>query len=192
MKLILASTSAYRKALLERLQLDFQCDSPDIDETPMPGESVESMVVRLSKDKAEAVAANHPDALVIGSDQSAELDGEILTKPGNFDNAVKQLQKASGKRIAFQTGLCLLNTRSGNVQTACIPYTVVFKTLTQDMITNYLRKEAPYNCAGSFRSEGLGIALFEKFEGDDPNALIGLPLIKLIEMLDNEGFSVLG
>ena len=191
MKLILASTSPYRKALLERLQLDFQCDPPDIDENPMPGESVENMVVRLAKNKAEAVAANHPDALVIGSDQSAVLDGEVLTQPGNFDNAVKQLQKASGKRIAFQTGLCLLNTRSGNVQTACIPYTVVFKTLTQGMITNYLRKEEPYNCAGSFKSEGLGIALFEKFEGDDPNALIGLPLIKLIEMLDNEGFNVL-
>ena len=192
MKLILASTSAYRKALLERLQLDFQCDSPDIDETPLPGESVDTMVVRLAKNKAGAVATNHPDALVIGSDQGAVLDGEMLTKSGNFDNAVKQLQKASGKRITFQTGLCLLNTRNGNVQTACIPYTVVFKTLTQDMITNYLQKEEPYNCAGSFKSEGLGIALFEKFEGDDPNALIGLPLIKLVEMLDNEGFSVLG
>ena len=192
MKLILASTSPYRKALLERLQLDFQCDSPDIDESPLQGESVENIVVRLARQKAEAVAASYPDALVIGSDQGAVLDGEILTKPGNFDNAVKQLQKASGKRITFQTGLCLLNTRSGNARTACIPYTVVFKTLTQDMITNYLQKEEPYNCAGSFKSEGLGIALFEKFEGDDPNALIGLPLIKLIEMLDNEGFSVLG
>jgi MAF protein len=192
MKLILASTSPYRKTLLERLQLDFQCASPDVDETPVQGESVENMVTRLARLKAEAVAENHPDALVIGSDQSAVLDGEILTKSGNFDNAVKQLQKASGKRIVFQTGLCLLNTRTGKAQTASIPYTVVFKTLTHAMIENYLEKEKPYNCAGSFKSEGLGIALFEKFEGEDPNALIGLPLIKLIEMLENEGFSIIG
>jgi len=192
MKLILASTSPFRKALLERLQVDFLCDSPDIDESQLEGESVQDMVVRLAKFKAEAVAGKYPDALIIGSDQSAVLDGEILTKSGNFENAVKQLQKASGKRIVFQTGLCLLNTQTGNTQTTCVPYTVVFKSLTQDMIEHYLKKEEPYNCAGSFKSEGLGIALFEKFEGDDPNALIGLPLIKLIEMLENEGFSVLG
>lgn len=192
MKLILASTSPYRKALLERLQVDFACDSPDIDESPLAGESVQDMVVRLAKFKAEAVAGKYPDALIIGSDQSAVLDGEILTKSGNFETAVKQLQKASGKHIVFQTGLCLLNTRTGHSQTAGVPYTVVFKSLTQDMIEHYLKKEEPYNCAGSFKSEGLGIALFEKFEGEDPNALIGLPLIKLIEMLENEGFSVLG
>jgi septum formation protein len=192
MKLILASTSPYRKALLERLQVDFVCDSPDIDESPLAGESVRDMVVRLAKFKAEAVAGKYPDALIIGSDQCAVLDGEILTKSGDFENAVKQLQKASGKRIVFHTGLYLLNTRTGHSQAACVPYTVVFKSLTQDMIEHYLKKEQPYNCAGSFKSEGLGIALFEKFEGDDPNALIGLPLIKLIEMLDNEGFSVLG
>ena len=192
MKLILASTSPYRKALLERLQVDFACDSPDIDESSLAGESVQDMVVRLAKFKAEAVAGKYPDALIIGSDQSAVLDGEILTKSGNFETAVKQLQKASGKRIVFQTGLCLLNTRTGHSQTACVPYTVVFKSLTQDMIERYLKKEEPYNCAGSFKSEGLGIALFEKFEGEDPNALIGLPLIKLIEMLENEGFDVLG
>jgi MAF protein len=137
------------------------------------------------------VAKKYPQALVIGSDQSAVLENKILTKSGNFDNAVRQLQKASGKRVVFQTGLCLLNTESGNIQTACVPYTVVFKTLTQAMIENYLKKEEPYNCAGSFKSEGLGIALFEKFEGEDPSALIGLPLIKLISMLENEGFSVL-
>jgi septum formation protein len=191
MELVLASTSPFRKALLERLQVKFHCDSPDIDESPLAGEAVTDMVVRLAKLKAEAVAAKYQNALVIGSDQSAVLDGEILSKSGNFDNAVRQLQKASGKRIVFQTGLCLLNTITGNSQTACVPYTVVFKPLTQAMIENYLKKEQPYNCAGSFRSEGLGIALFEKFEGEDPNALIGLPLIKLITMLDNEGFSVL-
>jgi MAF protein len=192
MKLILASTSPYRKALLERLQVGFLCDSPDIDESPLEDESVEDMVVRLAKFKAEAVAGKYPDALIIGSDQSAELEGEILTKSGNFETAVRQLQKASGKRIVFQTGLCLLNTKTGNTQTACVPYTVVFKTLSQKMIEHYLKKEQPYNCAGSFKSEGLGIALFEKFEGEDPNALIGLPLIKLISMLDNEGLSVVG
>ena len=191
MKLILASTSPYRKALLERLQVGFLCDAPDIDESPLEHESVENMVVRLAKLKAEAVAENHSDALIIGSDQSAVLDGEILTKSGNYDNAVRQLQRASGKRIVFQTGLCLLNTRTGNLQTACVPYTVVFKSLTAEMIEHYVKKEQPYNCAGSFRSEGLGIALFERFEGEDPNALIGLPLIKLIDMLENEGFIVL-
>ena len=192
MKLILASTSPYRKTLLKRLQVEFLCDSPDIDESPREDESVEDMVVRLAKFKAEAVAGKYPDALIIGSDQSAELECEVLTKSGNFETAVKQLQKASGKRVVFQTGLCLLNTQTGNIQTACVPYTVVFRQLTQEMIEHYLEKEQPYNCAGSFKSEGLGIALFEKFEGEDPNALIGLPLIKLIEMLDNEGFSVLG
>ena len=192
MKLILASTSPYRKALLERLQVDFQCAAPDVDESPLAGESVENVVARLAKLKAEAVAATHPDTLIIGSDQSAVLEGEILTKSGNFDNAVRQLKKASGKRIVFQTGLCLLNSASGNIQTACVPYTVVFKPLTQAMIEHYVKKEQPYNCAGSFKSEGLGIALFERFEGEDPNALIGLPLIKLVEMLNNEGFSVLG
>ncbi|MGD8583231.1 MAG: nucleoside triphosphate pyrophosphatase [Gammaproteobacteria bacterium] len=191
MELVLASTSPYRKALLERLQVDFLCDSPDTDESALEGESVMDMVVRLAQRKAEAVAKKYPQALIIGADQSAVLDGEILTKSGNFDKAVKQLQKAAGKRVVFQTGLCLLNTATGNIQTACVPYTVVFKPLTQAMIENYLNREQPYNCAGSFRSEGLGIALFEKFEGEDPNALIGLPLIKLISMLENEGFSVL-
>ncbi len=192
MKLILASTSPYRKALLERLQVEFDCDAPEIDESPLEGESVKDMVVRLAKLKAEAVATRHPDALIIGSDQSAELDGEIVAKSGNFDNAVRQLQRASGQRIVFQTGLCLLNSRTGRTQTACVPYTVVFKSLTPGMIEHYLKKEQPYNCAGSFRSEGLGIALFERFEGEDPNALVGLPLIKLTEMLNNEGFDVLG
>jgi len=191
MELVLASTSPFRKALLERLQVNFHCDSPEIDESPLAGEAVTDMVVRLAKLKAEAVAEKYQNALVIGSDQSAVLDDEILSKSGNFDNAVRQLQRASGKRIVFQTGLCLLNTATGNLQTACVPYTVVFKPLTQGMIENYLKKEQPYNCAGSFKSEGLGIALFEKFEGEDPNALIGLPLIKLIGMLENEGFSIL-
>ncbi len=191
MKLVLGSTSPFRKALLEKLHIDFDCDSPDIDETPLPDEAVEDMVVRLAIAKAQAISARHPDSLIIGSDQSAVLNGEKLSKPGNFDNAFKQLTRASGQKITFQTGLCLLNTSTGNVQSSCVPYTVVFKELTPSMIENYLRKEEPYNCAGSFKSEALGIALFERFEGADPNALIGLPLIELVNFLGNEGFSIL-
>ena len=194
MKLILGSTSPFRKALLERLNIDFSCASPNVDETPIEDESIEDMVMRLSELKAEAVAEQikGQDALIIGSDQSAVLNGKPLTKPGNFENAVKQLTAASGQCIIFQTGLCLLNTKTGKKQTLCEPYTVVFKELTPEVIEHYLKIEQPYNCAGSFKSEGLGIALFEKFEGEDPNSLIGLPLIKLITMLENEDFNVLG
>jgi MAF protein len=191
MKLVLGSTSPFRKALLERLHVDFECDAPDIDETPLEYEAVEDMVVRLAIAKARAISARHPDALIIGSDQSAVLKGEKLSKPGNFENAFKQLTRASGQKITFQTGLCLLNARTGNIQSTCVPYTVVFKELTPTMIENYLHKEEPYNCAGSFKSEALGIALFERFEGSDPNALIGLPLIELVNFLANEGFSIL-
>jgi len=191
MKLVLGSTSPFRKALLERLHINFECDSPDIDETPLPDEPVEDMVVRLAIAKAQAISTRHPDSLIIGSDQSAVLNGEKLSKPGNFENAFQQLTRASGQKITFQTGLCLLNTSTGNIQSSCVPYTVVFKKLTPVMIENYLRKEEPYNCAGSFKSEALGIALFERFEGTDPNALIGLPLIELVNFLGNEGFSIL-
>lgn len=191
MKIVLGSTSPFRKALLERLCLDFVCDSPDIDETPLENEDIEKMVVRLSVAKARAISGNHANALIIGADQSAVLNGEKLSKPGNFENAFQQLARASGQKIAFQTGLCLLNTETGNIQSACVPYTVVFKKLTDKMIENYLRKEEPYNCAGSFKSEGLGIALFERFEGNDPNALIGLPLIQLVNFLEQEGISIL-
>ena len=191
MKIVLGSTSPFRKALLEKLCIDFVCDSPNIDETPLDNETVEDMVVRLAIAKAQAIADNHSDSLIIGSDQSAVLNGKKLSKPGNFENAFKQLSQASGQKITFQTGLCLLNTNTGNIQSACIPYTVVFKDLTPTMITNYLHKEEPYNCAGSFKSEALGIALFERFEGNDPNSLIGLPLIELVNFLGNEGFSIL-
>ena len=191
MKLVLASTSPFRRALLDRLQVEYTCDSPDIDESPVAGESIEQMVTRLACEKTRAVADRHPNALIIGSDQSAVLDGEILTKSGNFDNALRQLRNASGKRIVFQTGLCLLNSTTGEKQSVCVPYAVEFRELTDAMIENYLKKEEPYNCAGSFKSEGLGITLFRRFEGEDPNALIGLPLIKLTEFLDNEGFSIL-
>ena len=194
MKLILGSTSPFRKELLQRLHIEFSCAAPDVDETPIAGESIEDMVMRLSELKAEAIAKQikntGEDALIIGSDQSAVLNGKPLTKPGNYENAVKQLTDASGQRIVFQTGLCLLNSRTGEKQTICEPYTVVFKTLSSQTIERYLKIEKPYNCAGSFKSEGLGIALFEKFEGEDPNSLIGLPLIKLITMLENEGLEI--
>lgn len=191
MNIVLSSTSPFRKALLERLQINFSCEKPEIDETPLDGESIEDMVVRLAISKAEKVADKYSDALIIGSDQSAVLNGKELSKPGNFDNAFKQLSESSGQKIIFKTGLCLLNSKTGNIQSACVPYTVVFKSLTPGMIENYLRKDEPYNCAGSFKSEGLGIALFERLEGDDPNALIGLPLIQLIKFLQNEGYSIL-
>ena len=191
MQLVLASTSPYRKDLLERLKLDFICVQPDADETPLANETVTQMVIRLAELKARSVARAHPNALIIGSDQSAVLNGEILTKPGDYETATQQLQQASGQRIVFQTGLCLLNTSTGNIQSACIPFTVVFRDLTAHMIAQYLKKEAPYNCVGSFKSEGLGIALFKRFEGDDPNALIGLPLIRLNQFLKNEGLDIL-
>ncbi len=191
MKLVLASTSPFRKTLLERLLLNFTTDSPDINETPLQNEAVEEMVIRLACAKAQAISERHPESLIIGSDQSAVLNDEKLSKPGNFENAFKQLTRASGQKITFQTGLCLLNSTTGNIQSICVPYTVVFKTLTPSMIENYLHKEQPYNCAGSFKSEALGIALFERFEGSDPNSLIGLPLITLVNFLENEGISIL-
>jgi len=196
MKLVLASTSPFRKELLQRLQVEFTCISPEIDETPASDENVEEMVIRLSELKARAVAKRLPSdpegALIIGSDQSAVLNGHPLAKPGNFDNAFKQLKAASGQSIEFKTGLCLLNTITEKTQLACVTYTVVFKELSDLTIKQYLVKEEPYNCVGSFKSEGLGIVLFEKFEGDDPSSLIGLPLIKLTEFLEQEGFEVLG
>ena len=191
MELVLASTSPFRKQLLDRLHIAYVTDSPDIDESPLPGEAVENMVMRLAEAKARAVAASHPNALIIGSDQSAVLNNTILSKPGGYDKAFEQLKNASGQKIIFQTGLCLLNSGTGHTQTSCVPYTVVFKQLTDSQIDHYLKKEQPYNCAGSFKSEGLGIALFDRFEGEDPNALIGLPLIKLINMLSKEGMEIL-
>jgi len=189
MKLVLASTSPFRKELLQRLDIPFETASPDIDESPQPGETPEQLVARLSEQKARAVAKQFPDSLIIGSDQVATLDDNIIGKPGNHENAVKQLQNASGQRVVFYTGLCLLNTASGNTQTEVIPFSVTFRKLTDEQIENYLKKEQPYNCAGSFKSEGLGIVLFEKLEGNDPNSLIGLPLIALVDMLKNEKFN---
>jgi septum formation protein len=191
MKLVLASSSPYRKQLLQRLGQAFDTTAPDVDETALAGETPEQLVRRLAEAKAKAVAKEFPNALIIGSDQVAVLDGKILGKPGNHDNAVKQLQQASAKTVHFLTGLCLFNSKTGNIQLDVIPFKVVFRKLSNAQIENYLLTEQPYNCAGSFKSEGLGIALFEKLEGDDPNALIGLPLIKLIDMFSNEGINIL-
>lgn len=191
MRLVLGSTSPYRRELLARLGLPFEVASPKTDETPLPGEGAEALVRRLSEAKARAVGAEFPDALVIGSDQVAVLDGHILGKPGIHERAVAQLTAAAGKPVTFYTGLCLLNAASGRAQVDLVKFSVHFRPLTLQQIDHYLRREQPYNCAGSFKSEGLGISLFSRLEGDDPNALIGLPLIRLIDMLANEGVAVI-
>ncbi len=189
--LILASSSPFRRELLAKLGLPFQCDSPEIDETPRPGETAEALVERLAEAKARAVAERHPDALIIASDQVALLDGRILGKPGDHAGAVEQLRAASGKVVRFFTSLALLDAESGRLQCEVVPFAVHFRPLEEAQIENYLRREQPYQCAGAFKSEGLGIALFEKLEGDDPNTLVGLPLIRLVRMLEAAGQPVL-
>ncbi|ABM02922.1 maf protein [Psychromonas ingrahamii 37] len=191
-KLILASTSPFRKELLDKLNLVFDTAKPDVDETPLPEETATALVERLAIAKAQAIAPEFTDALIIGSDQVCVNQGQILGKPGNIANAFAQLKAASGKRITFYTGLALLNTQTGTVQSLVEPYVVQFRALSDQMINHYLEKEQPFNCAGSFKSEGFGIALFESLEGKDPNSLIGLPLISLINMLEKENFPVLG
>lgn len=188
-RLILASTSAYRKALLQRLGLPFETASPGVDETPLPGEPARQTSRRLSVEKAQAVAASHPDALVIGSDQVALLGDEQLGKPLTHDKAVRQLQALRGKCSTFYTALTLLNARTGSMQTSVAENRVCFRDYSDEEIESYLRKEQPYDCAGSAKSEGLGIILIARMEGEDPNALVGLPLIELVTMLKNEGVS---
>lgn len=189
--LILASTSPFRRELLARLNLTFQSCKPDVDETPLDGESAADLVKRLSIAKAKD-AKNHFDSgLVIGSDQVCIIEGKILGKPGNFDNALEQLQHASGKTVKFLTGICLYDIENDREQSLVEPFDVVFRQLTDHQITHYLKTEQPYQCAGSFKSEGLGITLFEKLSGDDPNTLIGLPLIQLINMFNNWDIDVL-
>lgn len=189
--LVLASTSPYRRELLKRIGIPFETASPNVDETVVDGETPEQLVKRLAESKARAVAEAHQNALIIGSDQVAVLDNKILGKPGNHEIAVQQLSNARGKKVLFLTGLCLLNAKTGKTQINVDKFSVEFRQLTSSQIENYLRREKPYDCAGSFKSEGLGISLFEKMEGDDPNALIGLPLITLINMLYNEGLDIL-
>ena len=191
MKLILASSSPFRRELLSRLMVPFEVAIPDVDETPRSGESPMQLVERLAIAKAQIVAARHPDALVIGSDQVAVHGNEIVGKPLTHERAVEQLRTASGTAVTLYTGLALVNARSGRVQSEVIPFRVLFRRLSDSQIESYLRKEQPYHCAGSVKSEGLGVALLERFEGEDPATLIGLPLIRLVRMLENEGMAVL-
>lgn len=189
-QLVLASSSAHRRALLDRLLIPYEVCAPGIDETRQPGEPPEAYVARLSREKAAAVAARFPKALIIGSDQTAVLDGEVIGKPGDFDNARAQLLRASGRAVSFLTGLTLLDARDGKTQTEVVPFRVHFRQLEPEAVDRYLARERPFDCAGSFKSEGLGISLFERLEGDDPTALIGLPLIRLVSLLARAGVTV--
>ncbi len=189
--LILASTSPLRRDLLARLRLTFQTCKPEIDESVRDGESAEALVERLSIAKARAACQYFSSGLAIGSDQVCVIDGEIYGKPGNYGRALKQLQCASGRSVRFLTGLCLYHIEGDRHQSLVEPFDVVFRKLTDHQIDSYLKAEQPYQCAGSFKSEGLGIALFEVLRGDDPNSLIGLPLIQLVRLLGNWGMDVL-
>ena len=184
--LVLASSSIFRRDLLKRLQLPFEVMTPNVDETPLPNETARDTAVRLSQEKVHAVAGRYPDALIIGSDQVALLEGRQLGKPITHDNAFKQLSAMRGKTTHFYTALTLLNSKTGNMQTGVAENQVTLRDLSDVEIEGYLQKEQPYHCAGSAKTEGLGIALISKMTGEDPNALIGLPLILLIGMLRRE------
>ncbi|MBK1850044.1 septum formation inhibitor Maf [Marinobacter sp. 1-4A] len=186
--LLLASSSPYRKELLARLGLAFSCASPSIDESPIKGETPKELAIRLARSKAQVLAPKYPGHWVIGSDQVATLpDGTLLSKPGTYSKAIQQLEQSSNKSVNFLTGLALLDADSGKLQTCCENFTVHFRNLTSQEIEAYLRKEEPYDCAGSFKMEGLGITLFRELQGQDPNSLIGLPLIALNNMLIDWG-----
>jgi 7-methyl-GTP pyrophosphatase len=190
--LLLASSSPYRKELLMRLGLPFTTASPDIDEAPLEGEAADTLAVRLATEKAGALAAAYPDHWIIGSDQVASLeDGQRLSKPGNLERATEQLYRSSGQAVTFHTGLSLLNATNGEQQTHCDVFTAHFRELSGEEIECYLAAEQPFDCAGSFKMEGLGIALFRSLEGRDPNSLVGLPLIALNAMLCNWGLNPL-
>lgn len=188
--LILASSSLYRREVLQKLQLPFECISPAIDETPLSAESPEQTALRLAENKARKVAENRPNALIIGCDQVATVDGLQIGKPGNHENAVKQLTLLSGKEVIFHSALCVYDSSKQYMQSTIVPYFVKFKPLNAQQIETYLRLEQPYDCAGSAKSEGMGIALLEYMRGDDPNALIGLPVIALVNMLQQCGIDV--
>ncbi len=189
--LVLASTSIYRSELLSKLQIPFQTAAPNVDETPLIGEDAKQTSARLSQIKAKAVSKDYPNALIIGSDQVALLNGQQLGKPLTHDNAVRQLRALRGNTATFYTALSLLNTANDEIQTDVAITHVNFRDLSDDEIERYLRKEQPYHCAGSAKSEGLGIALISSIQGNDPNALIGLPLILLVRMLQKQGVNVL-
>ena len=190
-KLILASSSVFRRELLTRLQLPFTCISPEVDEAPLKSELPQETALRLAQVKARKVALNNQNALIIGCDQVATLDNVQIGKPLTHENATKQLRIMRGREVTFHSALCLYNAATQNMQVEVVPYIVQFRDLTDAQIENYLIKEQPYHCAGSAKSEGLGIAIIEKMIGDDPNALIGLPLIKLVSMLHNEGVYII-
>ncbi len=190
MKIVLASTSRYRRELLNRLRIPFSVADPRVDETALPGEAPEATAVRLACAKALAVADGQSDAQIIGCDQVAVAGGKILGKPGNHENAVRQLRELSGREATFYTALCLHDTGTGRTSTRVVPYRVKFRALDEHAIERYLASEQPYDCAGSAKSEGLGIALIERMEGEDPNALIGLPLIALVDLLAEHGVRV--
>ncbi|QXL84525.1 Maf family nucleotide pyrophosphatase [Comamonas sp. NLF-1-9] len=185
--LILASTSRYRRELLQRLRLEFSVLAPEVDETPQAGEAPAALALRLARAKAQAVAAREPQALVIGSDQVADLAGEPLGKPGTHERALRQLQRMSGQTVVFHTAVALACQASGLLQTDLASVRVRFRTLQADEIERYLRAETPYDCAGSAKSEGLGIALLEAIDSDDPTALVGLPLIRVARLLRAAG-----
>lgn len=189
--LVLASSSPFRRALLERLGLPFESISPNVDETPHAGEAPAALVQRLALAKARAIAPRQPTALIIGSDQVAVYGDAVVGKPRDHADAVRQLRAASGRKVVLYTALVLLNAATDRVQSEVIPFGIQFRTLTDAQIENYLSKEQPYDCTGSVKSEGLGIVLLERFEGDDPNTLVGLPLIRLIRMLENEGVAII-
>lgn len=189
--LILGSTSRYRSELLERLRIPFEVAAPDVDETPLPGESPRDLALRLSLAKARAVAARFPHAVVIGSDQVADLHGEPLGKPGNHANAVAQLRRMRGNTVVFQTALSVVCLETGFAQSALAPVQVLFRDLSDTEIETYLQAEQPYDCAGSAKSEGLGISLLERIDSDDPTALIGLPLIRTCQLLRAAGVVLL-
>ena len=188
--LILASSSPYRRELLARLNIPFTCENPDIDESQNTGETTVDLVRRLATQKARRVADKHPAAIIIGADQVAMSGKEILAKPGNHASALQQLQQLGGKTVLFYTGLCVLNAASHNLQVDCITINVTFRSLDLDAINRYLLVEKPYNCAGSFKSEGYGITLIEKIQGHDMTALVGLPLIRLCAMLREEKYQL--
>ena len=185
--LILGSTSRYRRELLARLRIPFDTAAPEVDETPLPGEAPRALAQRLALAKARAVAANHPQAIVIGSDQVADLDGAALGKPGTHERATAQLTRMSGARVIFQTAVAVVCQASGHQEQDLAAVEVQFRTLAADEIERYLRAEQPYDCAGSAKSEGLGIALTEAIVSDDPTALIGLPLIRTARLLRAAG-----
>jgi septum formation protein len=190
-KLILGSTSIYRRELLGRLRIPFSVESPHVDEAALPGETPEMLAQRLALAKAQAVAARFPEAIVIGSDQVADLDGTALGKPGEHARAVLQLRQMSGKLVIFQTAIAVVCLESGFCQQALAPVKVQFRHLSESEIENYLQAEKPYDCAGSAKSEGLGIALLERIDNDDPTALVGLPLIRTATLLRAAGLDLL-